>query len=482
MHPIVVARIIGILLMIFSLTMGLPAALSAVFSDGALSAFASAFALTFGSGAFLWLISRGKSADLGIRDGFLVVSLFWTVLGLFGALPFYLAEHPGLSISEAVFESISGLTTTGATVIKGLDQLPISILFYRQFLQWLGGIGIIVIAVAILPILGIGGMQLYRAETPGPVKDNKLTPRITGTAKVLFLMYVSMTGVCTVAYWLAGMSFFDAICHAFSTIAIGGFSTHDASMGYFDSPTILLLCSAFMLFAGLSFSVHFQVWRYRQPQQYFRDSESKFYLGVILFATIVVCSYLVIAEHHQPWEALYHGIFHTVSITTTAGFGADDFSVWPTFLPVALIMLSFIGGCAGSTGGGMKAVRVMLIGKQGLREMRQLIHPSAVIPLKIGQHRVEAKVVSAVWSFVAMYLISFVFITLIMMALGLDSLSAFSATAAAINNLGPGLGEVAANYHSIDAAGKWVLCYAMLLGRLEIFTLLVVFSPAFWRR
>ncbi len=481
MHLIIVARIIGILLMIFSLTMGLPATLSAVFNDGVLSAFVTAFVVTFGCGALLWLVSRGKTRDLGIRDGFLVVSLFWTVLGLFGALPFYLAEHPGLSVSEAVFESISGLTTTGATVITGIDELPISILFYRQFLQWLGGIGIIVIAVAILPILGIGGMQLYRAETPGPVKDNKLTPRITGTAKVLFLMYVSLTGVCTLAYWLAGMSFFDAICHAFSTIAIGGFSTHDASMGYFDSPLILLLSSGFMLFAGLNFSVHFQVWRYRSPFHYFRDSESKFYLGIICFAVVVVCSYLMIAEHHAPWEAIYHGIFHTVSITTTAGFGADDFSAWPTFLPVLLIMLSFIGGCAGSTGGGMKAVRVMLIGKQGLREMKQLIHPNAVIPLKVGQHRVEAKVVSAVWSFVAMYLISFVIITLIMMALGLDSLSAFSATAAAINNLGPGLGEVAASYQSVSATGKWVLCYAMLLGRLEIFTLLVIMSPAFWR-
>jgi trk system potassium uptake protein len=481
MHLVVIARIIGILLMIFSLTMGVPAALSFIFNDGVLQAFGTAFALTFCSGLALWLLSGKRQADLGIRDGFLVVSLFWTVLGLFGALPFYLAEHPGLSLSEAVFESISGLTTTGATVIIGIDELPISILFYRQFLQWLGGIGIIVIAVAILPILGIGGMQLYRAETPGPVKDNKLTPRITGTAKVLFLMYVALTGVCTLAYWLAGMTFFDAICHAFSTIAIGGFSTHDASMGYFDSPLILLLCSVFMLFAGMSFAVHFQVWRAKAPSQYFQDSESKFYLGVIAVSAVIICSYLIISEHHEPWEAVYHGIFHTISIATTAGFGASDFSSWPTFLPVTLIMLSFMGGCAGSTGGGMKAVRVMLIAKQGIREMKQLIHPNAVIPLKIGQHRVEAKVVSAVWSFVAVYMISFVIITLTMMSFGLDSLSAFSATAASINNMGPGLGEVAANYHTVDAGGKWVLCYAMLLGRLEIFTLLVIMTPAFWR-
>ena len=482
MHLIVICRIIGMLLMIFSVTMALPAALAALYDDGAMRAFGMAFVLTFGAGLVLRVVSGNRQQDLGIRDGFLVVALFWSVLSLFGALPFYLADHPGLSVSEAVFESFSGLTTTGATVIVGLDELPISILFYRQFLQWLGGIGIIVIAVAILPILGIGGMQLYRAETPGPVKDTKLTPRITGTAKVLFYMYVSLTITCTAAYWLAGMTFFDAICHAFSTVAIGGFSTHDASMGYFNSPLILMICTAFMLFAGMSFAVHFAVWHERRPLSYLKDSESKFYLGVIGVSVLLVSLFLIFTGTQSANNGLINGIFHTVSIATTAGFGADNFAAWPSFLPVYLVMLSFIGGCAGSTGGGMKAVRTMLVVKQGVREMKQLIHPNAVIPLKVGQHRVEARVVSAVWSFVAMYLISFVVITLVMMACGLDSLSAFTATAASINNMGPGLGEVAANYQSVSDVGKWVLCFAMLLGRLEIFTLLVLFTPAFWRR
>ncbi|MFT4917899.1 MAG: trk system potassium uptake protein TrkH [Zhongshania aliphaticivorans] len=482
MHLSIICRIIGMLLMIFSLTMAVPALLSIVFSDGALNAFVWAFTLTFCSGLLLWIGNLKQRQELSIRDGFLVVSLFWTVLGLFGALPFYLADNPGLSISESVFESISGLTTTGATVITGLDELPISILFYRQFLQWLGGIGIIVIAVAILPILGIGGMQLYRAETPGPVKDNKLTPRITGTAKVLFLMYLALTGVCALAYWLAGMSIFDAIGHSFSTVAIGGFSTHDASMGYFNSPLILMICSAFMLFAGMSFTIHFHAWRGRSLKQYFQDSETKFYLSVIGIAIITISIYLFFSGTYSLSDSIVHGIFHTVSVATTAGFGAEDFSIWPSFLPVAVIMLSFMGGCAGSTGGGMKAVRVMLVAKQGIREMNQLIHPSAVIPLKIGTHRVESKVVSAVWSFVGVYMISFIIITLAMMACGLDSLTAFSATAAAINNMGPGLGEVAASYRSVSDAGKWILCYAMLLGRLEIFTLLVLLMPAFWRR
>ncbi|MDF1692469.1 MAG: TrkH family potassium uptake protein [Zhongshania sp.] len=482
MHLSIICRIIGMLLMIFSLTMAVPAVLALVFDDGALNAFVWAFSLTFCSGLLLWIGNLKKRQELSIRDGFLVVSLFWTVLGLFGALPFYLADSPGLSISESVFESISGLTTTGATVITGLDELPISILFYRQFLQWLGGIGIIVIAVAILPILGIGGMQLYRAETPGPVKDNKLTPRITGTAKVLFLMYLALTAVCALAYWLAGMSIFDAISHSFSTVAIGGFSTHDASMGYFQSPLILMICSAFMLFAGMSFTIHFHVWRARSVRQYFRDSETKFYLAIISIAILTISVYLFFSGTYSLNDSIVHGIFHTVSVATTAGFGAEDFSIWPSFLPVAVIMLSFMGGCAGSTGGGMKAVRVMLVAKQGMREMNQLIHPSAVIPLKIGAHRVEAKVVSAVWSFVGVYMISFIIITLAMMACGLDSLSAFSATAASINNMGPGLGEVAASYRSVSDTGKWILCYAMLLGRLEIFTLLVLLMPAFWRR
>lgn len=482
MHLMTICRIIGMLLMIFSLTMALPAALALIYQDGALHAFSSAFVVTFCSGLLLWGVSRGRQPDLGIRDGFLVVSLFWTVLGLFGALPFYLSESPGLSVSDAVFESISGLTTTGATVIVGLDELPISILFYRQFLQWLGGIGIIVIAVAILPILGIGGMQLYRAEIPGPVKDNKLTPRITGTAKVLFLMYVAMTAACTLAYWLAGMTAFDAIGHAFSTVAIGGFSTHDASMGFFDSPLILMICSVFMLLAGMSFAIHFHVWRAKSLRYYLTDSETRFYLGVMLVAMVCVCFYLIFSGHQSANDGLIHGIFHTVSIATTAGFGADDFAAWPSFLPIGLLMLSFMGGCGGSTGGGMKAVRIMLIAKQGIRELKQLIHPNAVIPLKIGSQRVEAKVVSAVWSFVGVYLISFIGITLFMMACGLDFLSAFSATAASINNMGPGLGEVAANYSSVTDIGKWMLCYAMLLGRLEIFTLLVLLMPAFWRR
>lgn len=482
MHIGLILRILGMLLMIFSLTMLTPVLVSLLFDDGSYTIFVISFIVSFISGLLLWLPFSRRMGDLSTRDGFLITSLFWTVLGLFGSLPFLFAETPDLSISDAIFESISGLTTTGATVITGLDHLPPSILFYRQQLQWLGGIGIIVIAVAILPMLGVGGMQLYRAETPGPIKDSKLTPRITQTAKALFLLYLSITVTCATAYWLAGMTLFDAICHAFSTVAIGGFSTHDASMGYYDSPAILLICSLFMLIAGVNFALHYYGFQSRNFKHYFRDSETVFWGYVIFFSIIIVCSALIINGSLPISESLLHGFFQTVSMATTTGFTTSDYYNWPHFLPILLIILSFMGGCAGSTGGGMKAVRIMLIAKQGVRELSQLIHPNAVIPLKVGSRRVEGKVVSAVWSFVAVYMFAFIIILLSLMATGLDYTTAFSAVVASMNNLGPGLGDVASHYGNISPIAKGILCFSMLLGRLEVFTLLIIFTPAFWRR
>jgi len=482
MHITLILRILGMLLMIFSLTMLTPILVSFLFDDDSYPVFFSSFLVSFFSGLLLWMPFARKSGDLSTRDGFLITSLFWLVLGAYGSLPFVFSDTPDLSISDAVFESISGLTTTGATVITGLDYLPKPILFYRQQLQWLGGIGIIVIAVAILPMLGIGGMQLYRAETPGPVKDSKLTPRITETAKALFLLYLSITIACAIAFWLAGMTIFDAICHAFSTVAIGGFSTHDASMGYYDSPAILLICSLFMMVAGVNFALHYYGYRARNFKHYFRDAESVFWGKTIFFSAIIVCIALIINGSFSIGDSLIHGLFQTISMATTTGFTTLNFSAWPNFLPILLIILSFMGGCAGSTGGGMKAVRIMLITKQGVRELSQLIHPNAVIPLKVGNRRVEAKVISAVWSFMAVYMFAFIIILLLLMATGLDYITSFSAVAASMNNLGPGLGDVASHYGDISPIAKWILCFSMLLGRLEVFTLLVIFTPAFWRR
>jgi trk system potassium uptake protein TrkH len=407
--------------------------------------------------------------------------LFWSVLGLFGSLPFALTESLNVGVADAIFESISGLTTTGATVLTGLDDLPQSILLYRQLLQWLGGIGIIVVAVAVLPMLGIGGMQLYRAETPGPSKDSKLTPRITETAKLLFSVYLALTALCALAYAAAGMSGFDAVCHAFSTVAIGGFSTHDASMGHFDSNPIYLISAFFMLISALNIGLHYAAFSRRSLAGYREDSEARFFGGAMLVCVSITCIYLVWTKTLPLGDGLVHGLFQAVSITTTTGFATQNFSIWPGFLPVMLLMFSFMGGCVGSTGGGIKAMRLMLIYKQGIRELKQLIHPHAVIPLKVGNRRVEATVVSAVWSFFAVYTFAFIVIMLLLMATGLDFTTAFSAVAAALNNLGPGLGAVAENYGSVSSFAKSVLCFAMLLGRLEVFTLLVLFTPMFWR-
>ena len=474
-------KIIGVLLILFSTAMLPSLFISLIAKDGIESAFATGLTATLLAGVLLWLPTRHLSRDLNIRDGFMVTALFWVVLGLFGAIPLWLTPDLPLTPADAIFESISGLTTTGATVITGLDSLPQSLLFYRQLLQWLGGIGIIVLAVAILPMLGIGGMQLYRAESAGPSKDRKLTPRITSTAKALFGIYLLLTIACAASYFAVGMSMFDAICHAFSTVAIGGFSTHDASLGHYEQNRVLLVSSVFMLLSAVNFGLHFIALQRRNVRVYARDSETAFFITVIASATIVVCCLLLTTETLGFEDSIIHGLFQTISIATTTGFTTQDFSMWPLFLPILLLILSFMGGCVGSTGGGMKAMRILLIFRQGVRELRQLLHPNAVIPLKLDARRVQTEVISAVWSFFAVYMFCFVLIWLALLATNLDFISAFSAVVATMNNLGPGLGEVAYHYGAVSEPGKLILCLAMLIGRLEVFTLLVLLTPAFWR-
>jgi len=478
-----VQRVLGLLLMLFSMTMLPPVAVSLFYGDGTAMPFMLAHVLILIAGALSWFPVRKQRRELRLRDGFMVVVLFWSVLGLTGALPFTLSDDPHMSITDSVFESISGLTTTGATVIVGLDTLPRSILFYRQQLQWLGGMGIIVLAVAVLPMLGIGGMQLYRAETPGPVKDTKLTPRITETAKALWYIYLGLTTLCALAYWLAGMGVFDAVGHAFSTIAIGGFSTHDASMGYFDSTLIEMIAVVFLLLSGANFALHFFAWRKKNPLAYFGDSEFRFYLLVLATVAALVTVVLHSSGTYTDWgEAAAQGVFQTVSIGTTAGFTTADYSVWPGFIAILLLFTSFIGGCAGSTGGGIKVIRFLLLIKQGLREITRLIHPSAQIPIRVGHKTISPRVIEAVWGFFALYVASFTVMYLALALTGLDLMTSFSAVAACINNLGPGLASVGINYAGLNDPAKWILCFAMLLGRLEIFTLLVLLTPAYWRK
>ncbi len=483
MQIAVIQRIFGLFLMLFSVSMLPPALVGVLYGDGGEHAFVQGFGWSIIAGFAVWFPVRNQRRELKLRDGFLVVMLFWFVLGVFGAVPFVLSETPLMTVTDALFESMSGLTTTGATVLTGLDDLPHSVLFYRQQLQWLGGMGIIVLAVAVLPMLGVGGMQLYRAETPGPMKDTKLTPRIKETAKALWYIYLGLTVACTVAYWAAGMNSFDAIGHAFSTVSIGGFSTHDASMGYFLSPVIELVAVVFMLLAGMNFALHFVAWRSFSFKPYVLDPEVKAYFYVLLTAAVISSAYLYFTRTIPGLgNAVHHGVFQAVSIGTTAGFTTTEYFNWPGFLPVMLLFISFIGGCAGSTGGGMKVVRFLLLLRQGMREILRLIHPNAEIPIIVGNKAMPPRVLDAVWGFFAAYVATFSIMLLILMSTGLDQVTSFSAVAACMNNLGPGLGQVGANYAGISDLAKWVLMFAMLLGRLEIFTLVVILTPAFWRR
>ncbi len=481
MHFSVSFRILGVLLMCFSTVLITPLVLALLETDHTATGFISAIGIIFFSGLLMWFPVRNASHELRIRDGFLITSLFWTVLGLFGALPFALTDALDVTPMGAIFESMSGLTSSGGTVLVGLDEMPQSILLYRQMLQWLGGIGIIVVAVAILPMLGVGGMQLYKAETPGPSKDNKLTPRITETAKALFVVYLSITVCCAAAYYAVGMSAFDAICHSFSTVSLGGFSTHDASLGYFKSDPVLIVATIFMFVSSINFGLHFISWNRKSLMIYRKDSETRFYTYAVLTCMIITIFCLIVWDIHGHSESVLHGVFQVLSIITTTGYSTENLAAWPVALPIMAIFFSCMGGCVGSTTGGIKAMRVMLVFKQGMRELKQLVHPQAVIPLKVGGRRVEATVVSAVWSFFAIYTSAFIVLLLLLMLIGMDFTTAFSAVAATLNNLGMGIAGVANGFGQVSEWGKAILCFAMLLGRLEIFTLLVLFTPAFWR-
>jgi trk system potassium uptake protein TrkH len=483
MHFSMVQRVLGILLMIFSFSMLPPALIGLHFGDGEVMPFVEGFVWLFGLGSLIFWPVRHDARDLKLRDGFIVVVMFWIVLGVSGAVPLYFADRPEMSLTDAIFEAISGLTTTGATVLIGLDQLPHSILFYRQELQWLGGMGIVVLAVAILPMLGVGGMQLYKAEMPGPMKETKLTGRIADTAKTLWFIYVGITLAAAVAYRLAGMSWFDAIGHSFATVSIGGFSTHDAGFGFYDSVWLDGLATFFMVLAGANFTLHFIAWQRRSLKGYWHDPEFRFYLAVLLGMILLYSLVLwVRGTYEEFFTALRYASFNVVSYATSTGFATADITLWPTFLPVLIVLLAFMGGCTGSTGGGMKVLRVMLLIKQGAREIKQLVHPQAELPVKLGQQTVSDRVIQAVWGFFSVYIGLFIVLTLVMMGIGLDAISAFGAVAATLTNLGPGLGIVASNFAAVPDAAKWVGCVAMILGRLEIFTLLVLFTPVFWRR
>ena len=433
-------------------------------------------------GLVLWWPFREVKKDFRLREGVLIVVCFWIVLSLFGTLPFLITDSISkLSFSDAFFESMSGLTTTGATVLSQLDDLPKSILFYRQQLQWLGGMGIIVLAVAVLPLLGVGGMELYHAESSGIAKD-RLTPKLRNTAIALWKIYVSLTVLCAIGYFFSGMSIFDAISHSFSTVAIGGFSTHDGSIGYFNSPAIEMIAMFFMFLAGINFSLHFLAWNNRSLSDYIKDSEFKTYSMVLICSTIIVIAALSFnSQYESSSETLRHSLFQTISIATTTGFTSQNFSSWPAAIPVFLIMMSFIGACVGSTGGGIKVVRILVMFRLGMKEIHKFIRPNAQVSVKLNKSSINEKALVSVLGFFSLYAISFFLILMLLMFAGLDQVTAYSATAATMNNLGPGLGDVAQNYGSLGEVAKWILSFSMLIGRLEVLTIIAIFHKAFWR-
>ena len=478
-----VYRALGMIIMLFGLTMLAPLILSWVLDDGAQTAYDEAFLLTMLCGGLLWYRFRNCKRELAIRDGFLMVVLVWTVLPAFAAVP--LMIQLGISHTDAYFEAVSGLTTTGSTVLPNLDRLPMSINLWRHLLVWIGGMGLIVLAIAILPLLGIGGRQMFKAETPGPMKDAKMTPRIAETAKGLWLVYLGVTVACLLAYKWAGMDWFDAFCHTFSTMGLGGFSTHDASFGHFDSPAIEAVAIVFMLIAGMNFGTLFLSVSGRSLRPYLHDPEAGWFIAVTVASIFVVAMYIWKDGMYAEFEtALRHAAFNVASIATTTGYASVDFALWPIFAPLWMLFLSSFVTSAGSTGGGIKMMRALLLYKQVYRELLRAMHPNAVYNVRVGGQIAPQPILFAVLGFGFMYMVSIVSLTLVLAFTGLDIITAFTAVVASVNNTGPGLGLVgpSTTYEVLGDFQTWICIFAMLLGRLEIFTLLVVLTPAFWRK
>ena len=472
-----ILNLFGMLLVLFSFSFAIPVGVSLIYDDSSLNIFLLTFLIVASLGLSFWYFSKGHNQEINSNDGFIIVALFWLVLALAGSIPFYLS---GMSLMDSFFESMSGITTTGATVITNISSLDESLLIYRQLLQWMGGMGLIVLAIAVMPILGIGGGQIFKTDIPGAMSDQKLTPRITETAKALWLIYFGLTLMCALMYWLAGMNLFDSIAHSLSTVSIGGFSTYDESIGYFNSVGIEMVCILFMIVSASSFALHYSAIFNGRVLRYFYDPEFKFFISIM--AVIFIISSMIFFLDLQSFDSQRHLLFQVVSIVSTTGFTTTDYSTWPTVIGFLLLIGAFIGGCSGSVGGGIKSWRILIMLNHAKKQLVKIIHPNAVVSVKIGTKVVDSSVAESVWGFFSIYVISFMVLLFALLATGLDFTSAFSAIGACLNNLGPGLGEVASNYSSVSSVGKGVLAFGMILGRLEIFTVLVLFMPLFWRR
>lgn len=479
-----VVTVLGFSLALFSVSFLVPLAYAFLANEPTVDAFTIGFLVTFLLGMVAHYLTRRFKRELQPRDGFLLVSAVWSLIPAFSAVPlvFY---FDSLSFTDAYFETVSGLTTTGATVLTGLDTMPASINIWRHLLSWIGGMGILVLAVAILPLLGVGGSQVFKAETPGPMKDSKLTPRITETAKSLYLVYFALSLACAVSYKLAGMSWLDAFMHAGTTMSLSGFSSHDASFAYFDSVAIEMVAVAFMLISGINFAIHFLAWRGKSFRPYLLCPETKWFLVLMLFSVFLISGFLLVhSQYTSIGEAFRFSLFNVVSVATTTGFANTDFAQWPVFAPLYMLFLSVFASAAGSTGGGIKMLRAVILFKHAVGELSRTLHPRAVNPVRIRGTVINSQVISGVLAFMLMYGMSIILITMIQMFTGLEPIAALTGTIAMINCTGPGLGVLgpASNYAGLSDFQTWVYSFAMLLGRLEMFTVLVLFTPAFWRK
>ncbi|MEQ4618228.1 MAG: potassium transporter TrkG [Corticimicrobacter sp.] len=483
----VILKLLALTMALFSTTMLLPLALAWWTGDAGRFAFLAGLAVALGVSGSLWLATKDDARDLRIRDGFLLVTLAWVVLPLLAAVPllvYYNQIGQPLGLSKAYFEAMSGLSTTGSTVLNHLDGLPHSINLWRATLVWVGGMGILVLAIAILPLLGVGGHQLFRAE-PGPMKDEKLTPRIASTGKVLYAVYFIFSIACFLAYRVAGLSWFDAWCHMATTMGLGGFSTSDEGFLKFDSVAVEMVAMVFMVLAGINFATHFLAFRQRSLKAYLRCSQTVPYLLLLLGSGLFVTAFLYWKHVYGTWgEALRYGMFNTISVATTTGYANTDYTLWPLLAPLWMILLASFATSAGSTGGGIKLSRAILLVKQTRRELTRLLHPNVVAPVRLGRTPVGPEVIAGIMAFLLMYGLSIGMLTTLMLLSGLEPVTAFSAVFASINNLGPGMGDVGpmGNYAGLSDYQLWLCSFAMLIGRLELFTVLVLFTPEFWRR
>jgi trk system potassium uptake protein TrkH len=472
-----IINLFSILVLLFSLSYVFPIAVSLVFNDNSLHLFLPAFIFVGVLGLIGFFFTKGVQRDLAAKDGFVIIVMFWLVLSMAGSIPFYLS---GMSPIDSFFESMSGITTTGATVISNIESLPESLKFYRQLLQWMGGMGLIVLAIAVMPLLGIGGGQLFKTDIPGAMGEQRLTPRIQETAKALWSIYLGLTVLCVIFYTLAGMSIFDAVSHSMSTVSIGGFSTYNNSIGHFNNLTIEIICMVFMLLSAMSFALHYFSIYKSKSLKYFYDPELRFFVSILFI--IFILAFLVNALSSQSNLSIRELAFHTISTVTTTGFGISDTSSWSFSISFLLLIGAFIGACSGSVGGGVKSWRVMIMLNHAYSNIIKMIHPNSVLTLKVGSKSVDDNVATSVWGFFSIYVISFVVLLLAVLISGLDLETAFSSVGACLNNLGPGLGMVSDNYSEINAFAKGILAFSMLLGRLEIFTLLIILTPMFWAK